>query len=90
MQAEQYILNRIQRWQLKWCGYLPRMVYSRWPKIYQWTPHGRRRRERPQRSWKNQVTDFMRSRNMEECIAEDRYIWRLGVDGQLFGCLNPN
>ena len=43
------------------------MEDSRWPKkIYQWTPHGRRRRGRPQQSWRNQVTDFMRSRNMEE------------------------
>ena len=24
-------------------------------------------------SWKNQVTDFMRSRNMEEDMAEDRH-----------------
>ena len=30
-------------------------------------------------SWRNQVTDFMKSRNM----AEDRYLWRLGVDGRL-------
>ena len=29
------------------------------------------------------VTDFMRSRNMEEDMAEDRHLWRLGVDGQL-------
>ena len=47
-------------------------------KIYQWTPHGRRRRGRPQQSWRNQVTDFVRSRNVE-----DRHLWRLGVDGRL-------
>jgi hypothetical protein len=41
-------------------------------KIYKWTPHGRRRRGRPQQSWRAQVTDFMRSRNMEEDMAEDR------------------
>ena len=28
----------------------------------------------------NQVTDFMRSRNLEEDMAEDRHLWRLGVD----------
>ena len=67
MQAEQSILDRIQRRQLKWYGHLLRMEDSRWSKkIYQWTPHGRRRRGRPQQSWRNQVTDFMKSRNMEE------------------------
>ena len=30
-----------------------------------------------------QVTDFMRSRNMEEDMAEDRDLWRFGGDGQL-------
>ena len=60
-----------------------RMVDSRWPKkIYQWTTHGRRRRGRQQQSWKNQVTDVMRSRNLED-VAEDRYIWRWGMDGRL-------
>ena len=50
MQAEQSILDRIQRRQLKWYGHLLRMEDSRWAK---WTPHGRRRRGRPQQSWKN-------------------------------------
>ena len=51
-------------------------------RIYQWTPHGRRR-GRTQQSWKNQVTDFMRSRNVEEDMAEDRHLWRLEVGGRL-------
>jgi hypothetical protein len=51
--------------------------------IYQWTPHGRRRRGRPiGESWKNQVTDLMRSRNMED-MADNRHLWCLGVDGFL-------
>ena len=29
---------------------------------------------------KNKETDFMRSRNMEEVMAEDRHVWRLGMD----------
>ena len=46
-----------------------------WPKkIYQWTPHSRRRRGRPQQSWKNQVTDFVKSRKMEEVMADDRLL----------------
>ena len=36
MQAEQSILDRIQRRQLNWYGHLLRMEDSRWPKkIYQ-------------------------------------------------------
>ena len=39
----------IQRRRLKWYGHLLRMEDSRLPKkIYQWTPHGRRIRGRPQ------------------------------------------
>ena len=53
---------------------------SRWPKkIYQWTPHCRRRRGGPRQSWRDQVTDFMKSGNMEE----DRHLYRLGVYGRL-------
>ena len=70
MQAEQWILDRIQRRQLKWYGHLLRMEANRWPKmIYLLSPQGRRRRGRPQQSWRNQVTGFMRSRNMEEDMA---------------------
>jgi hypothetical protein len=84
MKAEQSLLHRIQRRHLKWYGHLLRMEDSRWPKkIYQWTPHGRRRRGRPQHSWRNQERDFMRSRKMEEDMAEDRHLWRLGVERRL-------
>ena len=77
MQPGKSILDRIQRRQLKWHG----IEDSRWSKkIYQWTPNGRRRRGRPQQSWKNQATDFMRSRNLKEDMVEYRHLWRLGVD----------
>ena len=63
------------------------MEDSRWPNnIYQWPPHGRTRRGRPQQSWKSKATDFMRSRNMEEDMPEDRHLWRLGVDD----CIHSN
>ena len=69
---------------MKWYGHLLRMEDSRWPKkIYQWTLQGRRRRGRPQLSWRNQVMDFMKSRGMEEDMAENRHLWRLRVDGRL-------
>ena len=55
--------------------------------IFKWgiklTPHGRRRRGRQVQSWRNHVTDFMKCRNMEEDMAEDRHLWRLEVDGRL-------
>ena len=60
------------------------MQDSHWPKTnYQCTPHGRRGRGRLQQSWKNQVVEFMRSRNMEEDMAEDKHLWRFGIDRQL-------
>ena len=34
-------------------------------------------------SRKNQVTDFMKGRNLEENMAEGRHIWHLGVNGRL-------
>ena len=81
-QAEQSILDRIQRRQLKWYGHLLRMEDSCWQKkIYQWTPHGRRR-GRPQQSWRNQVMDFMRSRNMETLAFGSAWI--------ALGCIDPN
>ena len=73
------ILDRIQRRQLKWYGHLLRMKDSHWPKkIYQWTPHGGRRR--PQQLWNKPVTDFMRSGNMEKPMAGDIHLWHLGKD----------
>ena len=75
MQGEQTVLDRIQRRQLKWHGHILRMEDS--------GQSGRMRRGRPQQSWRNQVTKFMKSRNMEEDMAEDRRLWRLGVDGWL-------
>ena len=72
--------NRARRRQLKWYGRLLRMEDSlKLKMIYQCSPHGRRRRGRPQQTRKNQVTDFLRSRNME-VMAEDRHLWRLGMD----------
>ena len=88
MQAEQSILDRIQRRQLKWYGHILRMEDNRWPKkIYLWTPHGRRRRGRPQLSWRNQVTEFMKSRGMEEDMAETSLAF--GSGWTALGCLDP-
>ena len=79
MQTEQSILDRFQRRQLKWYRHLLSMEDSLYSKnIYLWTQYGRRRGRR-QELWKNQVTDFMRSRNKED-MAEDIHPRRLGMD----------
>ena len=76
---------------MKCYGHFFRMEDSRWPKkIYQWTPHGRRTRGRPQQSWKNQVTDFSRTRNMEEYTAEDKTSLAFGSGWMALGCIDPN
>ena len=76
MQAEKSILDTIQGRQLKWFEHLLIMEDSRWlKKIYQWTPQSKRRRGRPQQSWKKELTDLMRSRNIKEDMAKDRYIF---------------
>ena len=36
------------------------------------------------KSWQSQGTDFLRSRNTKEIMAEDSHLWRLGTDGRLF------
>ena len=84
MQAEQSILDRIKRRQLKWYGHFLRMEDSGRPnEIYQWTQHSRRRRGIPQQSWKNEVADLMRSRNTEKDMAEARHLWPLAMDKRL-------
>ena len=48
--------------------------------IYYLTLDSGKKRVRPQKLWKNHMPDFMRSRNMEEVMAENRYVWDLGRD----------
>ena len=59
-------------------------------RIYRWTPRDRKRRGRPQKSWKNQVTHFMRSRKMEEYMAEDRHLFPFGIEWTAFGFIDLN
>ena len=79
MQAEKSVLDNSKK-SIEWYGHLLRVEDSRWPKkIYQWTLHGRRR-GRWQQSWKNQVINFMRGRNIlvKEDMTED-HLWRLAM-----------
>jgi hypothetical protein len=68
---------------LKWM-----IVVSR--RFFQWTPNGKGRRGRPHQSGKNQMRNFMRSRNMEEVIAEDKHLQRLRMDRRLLAENNDN
>ena len=50
MDAEETVLERIERKGLQWFGHLMRMDEGRWPKqIYEWKPPGRRRRGKPKK-----------------------------------------
>ena len=60
-----------------------------WPKkIYQWTPHGRGRKERAQQLCKRKMTKFIRSRNMKTVMAKDKLLWCLGKDKWLVAVKN--
>ena len=63
-----------------------RTFYYTFLTILNYTPNGRRRRTRPQKLWENQVTVFMRSRNMEEDMTEYRYlgVWEWIDGSQLY------
>ena len=75
MQAEQSILDIIQRRQLKWHGHLLTMEDSRrLKKFNRWIPHGRRR-ERPQQTRRNLVLEFMRTRNIENMAEAIFGVW---------------
>ena len=79
MQAEQSMLDRIQRRQLKWYGHLLRMedkiVVGRRRFTIGHSTVGGEEKDR-----KKQVTDFMTCRNIEEYMAEDRHLWRLEME----------
>ena len=71
--------GRIQRRQPKWFGHVLTIDDKCWLKmVYQWTPHSWRG-GRSQKSWKNQMTDLMRSRTLLEAMTGNRYIQLLGI-----------
>jgi hypothetical protein len=47
-------------------------VEERWPKkIWECTPHGRRRRGRPRRTWSNNIKEAMAARDLDEQDIQD-------------------
>jgi hypothetical protein len=44
--------------------------------MWEWTPHGRRRRGRPRRTWSNNIKEAMTARELDEQDIQDRSRWR--------------
>jgi hypothetical protein len=63
MDAQDTILEDITRKQLIWYGHIERMDPMRLPKIMiTWKPEGRKKRGRPQRTWKHGIYAAMSER----------------------------
>jgi hypothetical protein len=74
-------LDRVEEKQLVWYGHLQRMSEERWPKkIWEWSPHGRRRRGRPLRTWSNNIKEAMAARDLDEQDIQDRSRWKRGCE----------
>lgn len=81
MNIERDITDEIEKKQLTWFGHTKRMSQERWPrKILEWVPPERRKRGRPRRSWREDVNDAMKARNLEENTCYDRKNWKLGTE----------
>jgi hypothetical protein len=81
MDLDKTIIDRVEEKQLVWNGQLQRMSEERWPKkIWEWTPHGRRRRGRPRRTWSNNIKEAMAARNLDEQDIQDRSRWKRGCE----------
>jgi hypothetical protein len=79
MDLDKTISDRVEEKQLVWYGHLQRMSEERWPKkIWEWTPHGRRRRGRPRRTWSNNIKEAMTARDLDDQDIQDRSRWRRG------------
>lgn len=80
MGVRKTITDDIKTKQLIWYGHVQRMTEDRLPKqILTWAPHGRRRRGRPRRSWREGIDKEMEEREIPEDLWRDREGWRLGV-----------
>ena len=59
----------------QWYGHVRRMDEKRWPNILlQWSPAGRRKRDRPRTPWRSGI-----SRMMDEWELDERHRWEMGV-----------
>ena len=64
------------------------MKDSRWSKkIDHWTPHGRRRRGRPQQTWRNQVTGLHEKQKHGRRYGRGQISWAFGSGWTTFVCI---
>ena len=77
---EETIVKEIEQNQLKWYGYVQRMVEGRLPKIaLKWMPKQKKARGRPKKNWMEGIRKAMNERNLNEGQWEERKQWSLGV-----------
>jgi hypothetical protein len=80
MDLDKTNIDRVEEKQLVLYGHLQRMSEERWPKkIWEWTPHGRRR-GRPRRTWFNNIKEAMTARDLDEQDIQDRSRWKRGCE----------
>lgn len=78
MMATETVVHRIEKRGLKWSGHLLWIEDTKRPKrIFQWSPSGRNKRERPRKSWNEGIRQVMTDWNMEEDLVYDQEGWRL-------------
>jgi hypothetical protein len=83
MDLDKTIIDRVEEKQLVWYGHLQRMSEERWSKkIWEWTPHGRRRRGRSRRTWSSNIKEAMAARDLDEQDIQDRSRWRRGCENR--------
>jgi hypothetical protein len=71
------IIDIIGKKRLQWYGHVKRMAEERMSKlIMEWIPEGRRKRERPRKTWMGGVQADMTTRNLEPDQWRNREEWR--------------
>jgi hypothetical protein len=80
MDAQDIILDDINRKQLIWYGHVERMDPTRLPKIMiYWKPEGRKQQSRPRRTWIDGIYTAMDERDLRMGEWNNRKQWNMKV-----------
>jgi hypothetical protein len=80
MDTPDTILDEINRKQLIWYGHVERMDPTRLPKIMiNWKPEGRKKQDRPRRTWKDGIYTATRERGLRMGEWNNRRQWNMEV-----------
>ena len=80
MDAPDTILDEINRKKLTWYGHVERMDPTRLTKIMiNWKPEGKKKRGRPQRTWKDEIYTAMGERGLRMGEWNNRRQWNMEV-----------